>query len=186
MNATQIRVGNILLIDGELARVTKTDHITPGKGVACMQVKMKNIRTGQNIERRFRSSEQVERAILEQKRVEYLYSDKEGYHFMNHETYDTITLVDDFVGDAKFFLKENMEVEIEYYEEEPLGVRMPKVVTLEVVETAPEIKNATATDSKKPATLETGLTINVPPFIKIGESINVNTETKEYLERAKK
>lgn len=185
MNATQIRVGNILIIDGELARVTKTDHITPGKGVACMQVKMKNIKTGQNIERRFRSSEQVERATLEQRDCEYLYKDPSGFHFMNHETYETITLSEDFVGDGKFFLVENMEIQIEYYEETPLGVLLPQTVDLKVVETTPEIKNATASDSKKPATLETGLVVNVPAFIKEGEVLKIKTETKEYLERAK-
>jgi elongation factor P len=186
MIATKIKVGNILIIDGELARVTRTDHITPGKGNACMQVKMKNIRSGQNIEKRFRSSENVERAVLEQRKLEYLYSDPDGFHFMNHETYETISLPADFVGDNKYFLVENMEVEIEYYEEEALGVLSPMTVDLKVVETSPEIKNATASDSKKPATLETGLVVNVPAFIKEGEYIRVKTETKEYLERAKK
>jgi elongation factor P len=185
MNATSIRVGNILIIDGELAKVTKTEHITPGKGNACMQVKMKNIKTGQNIERRFRSSEQVERAVLEQRKVEYLYRQGDGFYFMNHETYETIELSEEFIGEASLFLIENMEVNIEYFEEEPLGIILPQTVVLEVVETAPEIKNATATDAKKPATLQTGLVVTVPPFVKEGEKIRIKVETKEYMERAK-
>ena len=185
MNATSIRVGNILIIDGELARVTRTDHITPGKGNACMQVKMKNIKTGQNIERRFRSSEQVERAVLDQRKVEFLYKSDNNFYFMNHETYETLELSEEFVDEAKFFLVENMEVNLEYFEEEPLGVILPQTVVLKIIETSPEIKNATATDAKKPATLETGLVIIVPPFVKEGEKVRVKVETKEYMERAK-
>lgn len=185
MVATKVRVGHILIIDGQLARVVRIDHITPGNWNAYVQLKMKGVLTGQNIERRVRSYEQVDQATLEQKKVDYLYKDNEGFHFMDTENYETITLPEEFIGDNKFFLKENMSVQIEYYEEQPLGVMLPLTVDLKVIETSPEIKNATATDSRKPATLETGLVVNVPPFIKEGEMIKVSTDTQEYLERTK-
>lgn len=183
--ATQLRVGMTILFNNEPHTVVSVQHVTPGKGRGMMQTKLKNLKTGVGFENRFRSDEKVERARLEQHEMEYLYNDADGYHFMNSSTYEQMCLSKDILGESVNFLTPNVKFMIEFYEGAPVGVEPPKVVELKVVETAPNLKGATATASPKPATLETGLIINVPSFIEEGQVIRVDTVELKYLERAK-
>jgi len=184
INVTTIRVGNILEVDGALWRVMKTKHVTPGKGVACMQVEMRNIETGTKTNKRFNSSERAERATLAQRNMQYLYADGDDYHFMDMETFDQITLSADMLENALPYLLPEMNVIVETHEDRPLNVQLPQTVILEVVECAGSIKGQTATGSFKPGTLETGASIMVPPYLEAGTKIKVNTETGEFMERA--
>ncbi|MBF0281170.1 MAG: elongation factor P [Zetaproteobacteria bacterium] len=184
INATAIRQGMILDVDQALWRVMKTQHVTPGKGVACMQVEMRNIETGNKTNKRFNSTEKVERITLSQRKMQFLYEDGGNYHFMDMESYEQISLADDMMEEAKPYLLPDMEVEIECHEERPLNVRMPQHVVLTVVECDASLKGQTATSSYKPGVLETGASIMVPPYLESGTKIKVNTETGEYMERA--
>ncbi len=185
INALQIRVGNILEIEGSLYKVSYTQHVTPGKGVACMQTKMKNIMTGKNLEKRFRSADKVEKADVMDRNMQYLYEDQEGFIFMDLETFDQITISKDLVGDSAVFLVDEGEYSVSFYDENPVGVNFPNSVDLKVVVAPPEVKKATATSSLRPVELENGMTVNVPVFIKEGDVVKVNTETKEYMERVR-
>jgi len=184
INSTSIRAGHVLEVDNALWRVVKTQHVTPGKGVACMQVEMRSVETGNKTNKRFNSTEKVERVTLTQIPMQYLYADGDDYHFMNTETYDQITLKADFLENALPYLLPEMEVMVECHDERPLSVQMPKSVILELVECDASIKGQTATSSYKPGKLETGASVMVPPFIDAGIKIKVNTETGEYIERA--
>jgi len=184
INAPSIRKGMILELDGALWRVVKTQHVTPGKGVACMQVEMRNVETGNKTNKRFNSTERVERATLSQRPMQYLYEDGGNYHFMDTESYEQIELGEDFLEDAKPYLLPETEVLVEFHEQRPLSVQLPQTVVLEVVECDATIKGQTATGSYKPGKLETGATIMVPPYLESGTKIKVNTETGEYMERA--
>jgi len=184
INATAIRTGNILEVDGALWRVTKSMHVTPGKGVACMQVEMRNVETGTKTNKRFNSTERVERVTLSQRPMQYLYEDGDLFHFMDTESYDQISLGRDMVEEALPYLMPEMQVEIEFHEDRPLNVRLPQTVVLTVVECDAAMKGQTATSSYKPGTLETGASIMVPPYLEAGTRIKVNTETGEYVERA--
>lgn len=183
--ATQLRVGMTILYNGEPYRVATVQHITPGNWRGMVQTKLKNLKTGSSVENRFRSEDKLEKAHLEQHEMEYLYSDGTDYHFMNSATYEQMSLSADVLGDNVYYLTPNIKFMIEYYEGAPVGVDPPKVVELKVVETAPNMRGATVTASVKPATLETGLVVNVPPFIESGETIRVDTGEGKYLERAK-
>jgi len=184
INATSIRPGNILQVDGSLWRVMKTQHVTPGKGVACMQVEMRNIETGNKTNKRFNSTERVERVTLSQREMQFLYADGDQYHFMDMETYDQVTLGRDMLEHALPYLLPEMQVIIEFHEERPLNVQLPQTVVLTVVECDAAIKGQTATGSYKPGKLETGAPIMVPPYLEPGTRVKVNTETGEYIERA--
>lgn len=184
INATAIRTGNILEVENGLWKVMKTQHVTPGKGVACMQVEMRNIETGTKTNKRFNSTERVERVVLSQRNMQYLYADGDDYHFMDMETYDQITLKGDMLEDALPYLLPEASVEVEFHEERPLNVRLPQTVVLEVVECDAAIKGQTATSSYKPGKLETGASIMVPPYLESGTKVRVNTETGEFVERA--
>ncbi|MBI5970244.1 MAG: elongation factor P [Deltaproteobacteria bacterium] len=183
--ATQLRVGMTILYNGEPYRVATVQHITPGNWRGMVQTKLKNLKTGSSAENRFRSEDKLEKAHLEQHEMEYLYNDGTDYHFMNSATYEQMSLSADVLGDNVYYLTPNIKFMIEYYEGAPVGVDPPKVVELKVVETAPNMRGATVTASVKPATLETGLVVNVPPFIESGETIRVDTGEGKYLERAK-
>ncbi|RAP34828.1 elongation factor P [Candidatus Marinamargulisbacteria bacterium SCGC AG-439-L15] len=185
INATQIRVGMILDLDGELYKVTWTQHVTPGKGVACMQTKLKNIMNGKNLEKRFRSSDRVERANLIEKQMQYLYSDNEDYFFMDTETFDQVQLGADLLDDAVQYLVEEQVYGVSFYDEQAVGITMPNSVELKVTEAPPEIRKATASSSLRPITLENGMVIQAPAFIKEGDMVKVNTESGEYIERVK-
>lgn len=185
MRATNIRKGNVLKVNAGLYRVMAMDHITPGKGNAIVQTKLRNLLDGTQTELRFRSADDVERVSLEVRMMQYLYSDASGYHFMDTDTYDQAALNEDILGDAMQYIVPESIVKMEWYEGKPVGLELPASVDLTITETMPGIKDSTASAQKKPATLETGLTVQVPSFIEPGEKIRVSTLDGSYLERAK-
>jgi elongation factor P len=182
--ATQIRGGVLLLYSGELHRVHEVIHKTPGNLRGFVQVKMRNLRNRAMIEHRFGSTDRVEKASLDEREMEYLYSDAAGHHFMDNQSYDQITLSDEVLGDMMKYLLPNTVIHVDFYEGNPVGIELPNTVTLEVVETQPGLKGATASASYKPATLETGLQVMVPQFIEAGTRIKIDTRDNSYLERA--
>jgi elongation factor P len=184
VKATQLRPGMIVVHEGQLYTVFSVDHRTPGNKRGSMQTKMRNLRTGTIIDYRFRAEEFLERAVVDEIEHQYMYSDGGGHHFMNTENYEQITLSNDIVGDAAYYLIGDMNVKIEFYENKPIGVALPDTVDLTVVETEPTLQKATASAVMKPAKLETGLTINVPPFINNGDRVKVDTSEARYVQRA--
>jgi len=184
ISATQLRPGMIIKFNKELFSVFKMEHRTPGNLRGFVQVKMRKLSSGSMMEHRFSSEDRVERGSLEQHEMEYLYDDGEYFHFMNTETYEQMHLMKDLLGDATNFLIPNLKVNVEFYEGKPLGVELPPSVDLMVVETEPSLKGATVSNVTKPAKLETGLVVLVPPFISEGEKIRVSTSESAYLERA--
>ncbi len=185
MKATQIRKGNIVLIDGVLYKIMNKDHVTPGKGRAHVQTKLRSLKDGTQTEKRFRSDEDVERAVIETKEMQYLYTDGDGYHFMDTTSYEQVQLTADTLGGAVQYLIPDTTLNVEWFEANPIGVDLPPVVDLKVVETPPGVKDATASAQRKPATMETGLVVQVPSFIEQGEVIRINTTDGSYSERAK-
>ncbi|MEO0823016.1 MAG: elongation factor P [Pseudomonadota bacterium] len=184
INGNEIRVGNILEHNGGLWVAVKTDHVKPGKGGAFAQVEMKNLRNGSKLNERFRSADKVERVRLEQKDQQFLYENDGMLVFMDAESFEQIELPADILGDRRPFLQDGMTVVIEYFEEEALSASLPEKVTCEIAETEPVVKGQTAANSYKPAVLDNGIRVMVPPFVGQGERIVVNTETMEYVERA--
>jgi len=185
MQATQLRIGNIIEHEGQLWRVMQVTHITPGNKRGMMQTKLRNLRAGTQTEYRFRSEDRVERVTLEQHEAEYLFESGGRYTFMNTENYEQIELDGETLGDAMHYLVPNSRIEVEFHDGTPLGVTLPKTVDLKVVEAAPGIKTATVSNVLKPAKTETGLTVGVPNFVNEGDVITVDTETGEYVGRAK-
>ena len=185
LKATQLRKGMIIEYSNDLYQLTEVFHNTPGKGQASVQTKMKSIRTGVNAEKRFRSDETAIKASLDSKEMEYIYADGEDHYFMDTQTYEQIALRNDILGDASMYLLPNIKVMVNFYENKPISIELPGSVELKVVETEPSLKTATVTSSYKPALLETGLKIQVPPFISEGDMIKVDTSDGKYLERAK-
>jgi elongation factor P len=183
MKATLLRAGMIIKHEGELFAVYSVDHRTPGNKRAAMQTKMRNLRTGSMFDHRFRAEDSIEKVTVDEVDFEYLYSDGEGHHFMNTENYEQIAMQNDIVGDSKDYLIANMPVKIEYYDAKPIGVLLPDTVDLTVVETEPSIQKATASAVMKPAKLETGLVINVPPFVGNGDKVRVDTSEGRYMQR---
>ncbi len=184
--ATQLRVGMVIMHNDELYRLLSVTHVTPGNWRGMVQTKMRSLRTGNSTENRFRSEDKVERVTLEQHEMEYLYSDGDQYHFMNTENYEQIALSAEDLGDAAKYLTPNLRINVEFHEGTPIGVSLPKTLDLKVTETAPGLKSATVTNSLKPATVETGLAVQVPNFIDVGDMITIDTETGEYVTRAAK
>lgn len=180
----EIRPGTVIEHDGGLWVAVKATHVKPGKGGAFAQVELKNIRDGRKLNERFRSEDKVERVRLEQKDQQFLYEQDGMLTFMDSETFEQIALPADLLGDRRPFLQDGMTVTVEYHEEEALSVTLPDKVTCTVTETEPVVKGQTAANSFKPALLDNGLRIMVPPFVGPGEAIVVNTETFEYVERA--
>lgn len=185
VNAITLRSGNVIEHNGKLCVVVKNDIIQPGKGASVAQVELRDIRTGNKDNIRFRTQESVERVRLEQTDYQYLYPEGDDYHFMNQESYEQITINKDLIGYSAAFLSEGMIVEVETFEGEPLGVRLPDSVTVTIVEAEPVVKGQTATTSYKPAILENGEKVMVPPHIESGTRIVVKTEDGAYVERAK-
>jgi len=186
IDGNAIRPGMVIEHKGGLWRAIKTQHTQPGKGGAYLQVELKEIRTGTKLNERFRSSEKVERATLEQREFQYLYPDGDSYTFMDNETYDQITLDVEFIGvDVVPFLQDGMTVTIEMHEGSPIGVQLPDSVICEVVEADAVVKGQTASSSFKPAVLDNGVKVLVPPHIEAGTRIVVNTADATYMERAK-
>jgi elongation factor P len=184
IQATQLRPGMIIEFNGELFSIFKTEHRTPGNLRGFVQARMRNLRTGAMIDHRFASTDFVERAFLEEQEVEYLYEDGGTYYFMNTEDFSQIALAQEQLGDAVNYLVPQLRLKVEFYEGKPIGVSLPPTVDLTVVETEPGLRGATVSNVTKPAKLETGLVVQVPPFINEGDRIRVNTEEGTYLERA--
>jgi len=184
-SANDLRKGNVVILEGQPCKVMEFERNQPGKGGAIVQTRLRNLVTGNSFEHRFRSNENVERAILDQHDMNYLYSDGEMHHFMNAETFEQIAMSDEDLGDAAKWLMEGLTIEIEFFDENPIGVLLPKSLELVITETEPVMKGATASNSNKPATLENGVTLYVPPFMTEGEKIRVNPREEKYMERVK-
>ena len=183
--ASSVRKGNILEIDDKLYVVLVAESFHPGKGTPTTQIDMRRISDGVKVSQRYKTTEQVERAIVEDRDYQFLYQDGEGFHFMNSETFDQITLQEDMVGDAAAYLQPEMKVLMSVHEGNAVALQLPQKVVLEVVETEPVTKGQTASSSYKPAKLSNGVRTNVPPFIGPGTRIVVMTEDGSYVERAK-
>jgi elongation factor P len=184
INGNEIRPGNVIEHNGGLWVAVKTNAVKPGKGGAYNQVELKNLIDGTKLNERFRSAETVEKVRLEQKDFTFLYEQDEALVFMDSESYEQLELQKDFVGDRAAFLQDGMTVTVELYEEKPIGISLPDQVTLEITEADPVVKGQTAASSYKPAVLENGVRVLVPPFISAGERIVVDTNEITYLRRA--
>ncbi|HEY6345633.1 MAG TPA: elongation factor P [Bryobacteraceae bacterium] len=184
ISATQLRPGMVIKFNNELYSIFKMEHRTPGNLRGFVQVKMRKLSSGTMIEHRFSSEDRVERASLDEQEMEYLYDDGEFFYFMNTESFEQMHLTKDLLGDSTNFLIPNLRVNVEFYEGKPMSVELPPTVDLTVVETEPGLKGATVSNVTKPAKLETGLVVQVPPFINQGEKIRVSTSEMAYLERA--
>lgn len=185
MNANDLRPGMVIKHNGELFSIFKAEHRTPGNLRAFVQAKMRNLRSGAIQDHRFRSEDDVERAVIDETEMQYLYSDGDSFHFMNTENYEQLHLHKDVVGDRAQYLVPDGTLKVEFYEGRPIDLALPPTVDLKVVETEPGIRGGSATNVGKPAKLETGLIVQVPPFISEGETIRVDTSAGTYLERVK-
>ena len=185
INGNAIRPGNIIEHEGRLWRAVRIQHTQPGKGGAYLQVELKEVRDGTKLNERFRSSETVERVRLDSKEYQYLFKDGDQYTFMDNQTFDQITLPEDMIGEPAAFLQDGMMVTIESYEDSPISVSLPDTVIMQIVEADAVVKGQTASSSFKPAILENGVRVLVPPHIESGTRIVVNTADSSYVERAK-
>jgi elongation factor P len=174
----------LIHVEQHLFRVLDVQHVTPGNLRGFVRVKLRNIRNGTLSDQKLRSEDSIERATLDEREMQYLYHEGEDYHFMDTSSYEQIHISSDALGDSVNYLKPEMTIQVEFYGEEPVGIELPQTVDLKVTDTAPGIKGATASAQVKPATLETGLVVQVPPFVNNGDLIRVNTETGEYQSRA--
>jgi elongation factor P len=182
--ATQMRPGMIIKHNGELHAVFSVEHRTPGNLRAFIQAKLRNLRTGAMFEHRFRSPDPIDRVVVDEIPMEFLYNDGDDYYFMNTENFEQTHLKRDTLGDAVDYLTANLQITVSIFDGVPVGIELPQTVELAVVETEPGLKSATASSVTKPAKLETGLTVQVPPFINEGEKIRVDTAEGAYLSRA--
>ncbi len=182
--ATQMRPGMIIKHNGELHAVFSVEHRTPGNLRAFIQAKLRNLRTGAMFEHRFRSPDPIDRVVVDEVPMEFLYNDGDDYYFMNTENYEQTHLKRDTLGDAVEYLTANLQITVSFFDGVAVGIELPQTVELTVVETEPGLKSATASSVTKPAKLETGLTVQVPPFINEGERIRVDTAEGAYLSRA--
>lgn len=184
MKASSIRRGSVIMYNGAPHRVMEFHHHTPGNLRAMVQTKLRNLLSGNQTESRFSSTEELEEADVHTAAATFLYSDQSGYHFMYTESFEEVVITKETLADGVYYLQDNMQVDVTTYNGEPIGVVLPQSVVLTIADTSPEIRGATASNSPKPATTDTGLTLNVPPFIKTGEKILVSTEDGRYLSRA--
>lgn len=183
--ATQIRRGMVIVFEGDPVRVVEFRHHTPGNLRAMVQAKLKNLRTGSSFDHRFRAADSIEPASMETHDLEYMYDAAGTYHFMNTANYDQLEMDTETLGDHAPWMQPGMKIQAEFYDGRPVGIRLPNSMVLAVVDTAPVMKTATKTASSKPATLENGVTIQVPEFVGTGDKVKVNPTTGEYQERAK-
>lgn len=183
ISATDIRPGMIVIYGGELHRVHSVLHKTPGNLRGFVQAKLRNLKSGAMNEHRFRSEDKMEKASLDTHEMQYLYSDGEGHHFMNQETFDQVRLHDEVVGDSMKYLLPETVITVDFYEDNPVSVELPTTVNLKILETEPGMKGATASASYKPAKLETGLVVQVPQFVEAGTVVKIDTRDDAYLER---
>lgn len=184
IQATQLRPGMLIKHNHDLHSVFSVEHRTPGNKRGFIQAKLRNLRSGSLIDHRFRAEDDVDKVVVDEVEMEYLYNDGDAYHFMNTETFEQIHLGRDVLGEAVDYLIPNLQIDIEFYEGKPVGVELPQTVELTVVETEPGLRSATASSVTKPAKLETGLVVQVPAFIDAGEKIKVDTSEGVYLSRA--
>lgn len=184
LQATRLKKGMLVKMEQDLFRVLELQHVTPGNLRGFVRIKLRNIRSGNLADQKLRSEDMVERATLEEKEMQYLYKDGDNYYFMDTSSYEQIHISSEGLGDSVSYLKPEMTIDVEFYGEEPVGIELPQTVDLKVTDTVPGIKGATASNQIKPATTETGLVVNVPPFINTGDVIRVSTDTGEYLSRA--
>jgi elongation factor P len=180
IQATRLKKGMLIKLGNDLFRVLDLQHFTPGNKRGFVQARMRNIRTGQQADNKFRAEDDVERAHLEERQMQYLYRDGDSFHFMDTNTYEQIHLDTEVLGDNASYILPEMVIAMEFYGEEPVGIELPITVDLKVVDTTPGINRATASAQVKPATLETGLVVNVPAHVNIGDVIRVGTEDGEY------
>ncbi|MBM3780030.1 MAG: elongation factor P [Acidimicrobiia bacterium] len=184
VQATKLRKGNLVRIGQDLFRVLELQHVTPGNLRGFVRVKFRNIRNGTLSDQKLRSEDTLERATLDERQMQYLYQDGDLHYFMDTSTYEQVHIAAEALGDSLQFLKPEMTISVEFDGSEAVGIELPQSVDLRVADTVPAIKGATASAQVKPATLETGLVVQVPPFISPGDTVRVNTETGEYLSRA--
>ncbi len=183
INATEIRVGMILEYKNDLWEVLKTQHVKPGKGGAFAQIEMKSLNKNTKLNERFRSSETVEKAILEEIKFNFLYEDEENYYFMNPKSFDQINIKKNIIGEKGKMLTENLEVSISFFDENAISIVLPNQITAKVESTDAALKGQTVSSSYKPATLDNGINIQVPPFIESGDEIVVDTRSIEYIKK---
>ena len=183
--ASQLRKGSVVDLEGKLYVVLTAQNIHPGKGTPVTQLDMRRISDGVKVSERYRTTETVERAFVDEREYQFLYNDGDGYHFMEPSTYDQVTVPDDVVGDMKLYLQDGMLVHLSTHDGVPIAMELPARVVLEIVETEPVVKGQTASGSYKPAVLNNGLRIMIPTYITAGTKVVVNTESGEYMERAK-
>jgi elongation factor P len=183
--ASSLRKGNIVEIDGKLGVIMAVENIHPGKGTPVTQMDVRRIADDVKVSLRYKTTDQVERAFVEDRKFQYMYQDSDGFHFMNMETYDQVAMPEDIIGDLKAYLQPEMEVTLSLHEGTPVAIQLPPKAILEVVETEPTMKGQTASSSYKPALLSNGVRTTVPPFVTTGTKIVVMTEDGSYVERAK-
>ena len=185
ISANEIKVGMIIEYKEDYWTVLKTQHVKPGKGGAFNQVELKSVKKGTKLNERFRSSDALERAILDEKKFNFLYEDESNCHFMDQTNYEQIQIKKTLLGEKSKLLKENMEVDVQFYEDQALSVELPTTIELKIETTDAAIKGQTASSSYKPAVLENGINISVPPFINSGDKIVLDTRTLEYIKKIK-
>ena len=179
-----MKKGMLIKVGEDLLRVLELQHVTPGNLRGFVRVKLRNIRNGTLSDQKLRSEDTLDRATLDERQMQYLYQDGDDYYFMDTESFEQVHISSEALGDSVNYLKPEMTISVEFYGSEPVGIELPQTVDLKVMDTAPGIKGATASAQVKPATLETGLVVQVPPFVNTGDSIRVSTDTGEYLSRA--
>ncbi len=179
-----MRKGMLVKINNDLLRVLEVQHVTPGNLRGFVRAKFRNLRTGTLVDQKLRSEDILDRATLDEREMQYMYSDGDDYYFMDTSSYEQVHISSEALGDSVNFLIAEMLINVEFYGSEPVGIELPQTVDLKVEDTAPAIKGSTASAQLKPATLETGLVVQVPPFVNVGDRIRVNTENGEYQARA--
>ena len=184
IQATRLKKGMLIKVDQDLFRVLELQHVTPGNLRGFVRVKLRNIRNGAMSDQKLRSEDTLDRATLDEREMQYLYQDGDDFYFMDTTSYEQTHITREALGDSVNYMKPEMMIQVEFYGEEPVGIELPPAVDLKVLDTAPGIKGATASNQVKPATLETGFVVQVPPFINVGDLVRVSTETGEYLSRA--
>lgn len=184
INATRLKKGMLVKIGGDLFRVLELQHVTPGNLRGFVRIKFRNIRSGSLSDQKLRSEDTLDRAVLDEREMQYLYKDGDAFHFMDTSSFEQLHIDAEALGESVDYLIPDALIKVEFYGEEPVGIELPPTVDLVVEDTAPGIKGATASNQIKPARLETGLVVNVPPFVNNGDKVRVSTDTGEYLSRA--
>ncbi len=183
ISTNDLRTGVTIELDGDVMAVVEFQHVKPGKGAAFVRTRLKNVKTGNVVERTFRAGEKVPRANLEKKEMQYMYGSGDEYHFMDQETYDQVAITAEKLGEATKWLKESMVIEVVMYQGTIIGIDLPNFVELKIVDTPPGVKGDTASGGGKPATLETGAVVSVPFFVNVDDVVRIDTRTGQYLDR---